>query len=239
MLACRFVALAAVAALGAAAACAAQTPPPQATPKAARVVSAPPAPRVVWQEHFNQPRVDWLDPFGHSAAQIARVYTVEHGWLHALHDGAEADAVPAIDFGKPFPDHPPPLEKIRALRWKWRVLRHPTTGDDPWLDVAASVYVVVKTPSLLFGGRGFKFGWLARPGARGTHQHGLLQIALRAAPPTREWQSESVDLCALYRAGYGACEGQHLLYVGVVTDADNTHSIAEADYTDFELSAVP
>lgn len=227
----------ALAALCALAGCA-SSPPPAPAPVVAPGAGSP-EPRVVWQQHFTQPRVGWLDPFGHSAAQIARVYTVEPGFLHARHDGAEEDAVPAIDFGRPFPDHPVALEKIRALRWRWRVLSHPAVGDDAWADVAASVYVVIKTPSLLFGGRGFKFAWLAHHGARGTHQHGLLQVELRAAPATHDWQSESVDLCARYRAEYGPCEGQHLLYVGVVTDADDTHSLAEADYTDFELVAVP
>lgn len=234
MLACRSVALGALCAIGGCA----SPPAPVARPVAPRPATGPGV-RTLWQERFAEPHVDWVDPFGHSAQQIARVYTVEHGFLHARHDGAEDDAVPAIDFGRAFQHHPAPLEKVRALGWKWRVLRHPAVGDDAWLDVAASVYVVIKTPSLLFGGKGFKFAWLARPGARGTHQHGLLQVALRTEPATREWRTESVDLCALYRAEYGPCEGQHVLYVGVVTDADNTRSVAEADYTDFKLRAVP
>jgi hypothetical protein len=97
------------------------------------------------------------------------------------------------------------------------------------------VYVVVKQPSLLFGGKGFKFGWLQAPGPSDTFQHGLLQVPLRSGPASERWQSEQVDLCALYREHYGPCEGEALRYVGVVTDADGTGSVAEAEYADFEV----
>ncbi len=69
---------------------------------------------------------------------------------------------------------------------------------------------------------------------------GLLQIPLRHDPAGQEWHEESVaDLCALYRRAFGPCEGEHVLYVGVMTDADGTHSVAEADYDDFELAEAP
>src|SRR5262249_7908195 len=148
------------------------------------------------------------------AEQLARVYAVRSdegaSFLHAQYDGAQPSRPPAMHYGKAFEERPPPLERVRALRWRWRALRHPTVTRDAWLHLAAGVYVVIRTPSLLFGGRGFKFGWLAKPGEVGTHQHGLLQIALRTEPATREWQSESVDLCGLYRTEYGDCEGEHV-----------------------------
>ena len=34
---------------------------------------------------------------------------------------------------------------------------------------------------------------------------------------------------------YGPCEGPHILYIGVVTDADGTKSIASGSYAGFEL----
>lgn len=204
-----------------------------------RAQAAPEDPSLGWQERFQAPQLDWVDPFGHDPSQILRVYSLETGrggaFLHARHDATVAAPPPAIDLGQPFQKDPVPLERVTALRWRWRVLQHPAVTDDPWLDVAASVYVVIKVPSLLWGGRGFKFGWLAEPGAKGTYQHGLLQIELRHDPAGPAWRSESVDLCALYRKEYGPCEGQFVRYVGVVTDADNTRSVASADYADFEL----
>lgn len=201
-----------------------------------------PVTRLAWSEGFRV-RPGWGDPSGHGAEELTRVYSVqregEASWLHARHD-AQSGKTPAMHFGHALANDGVPLEKVRALRFKWRVLQHPRVGADPWLDVGASVYVVFEKPGLFSGGKGFKLGWLAKPGPRGTHQRGLLQLALRADPSGPTWQSESVDLCALYRAEYGGgCAGQRVRYVGVVTDADGTKSVAEADYDDFELVLGP
>ena len=198
---------------------------------------------VTWREHFDHSPLGWVDPFDHGADKLARVYSVQHdgplAFLHAHYDGSADGHPPALDYGMAFKDHPVPLDKVRALRWRWRATRHPSVDGDAWVDCAASVYVVIKVPSMLVGGRGFKFGWLAKPGAQGTHQHGLLQVALRHDPAGPEWRSESVDLCGMYKREYGTCEGQHVLYIGVVTDGDGTKSVAEADYADFELVTGP
>ena len=195
----------------------------------------------LWQERFDHEPLGWVDPSRHGARELARVYSVEKAgercFLHARHDVTTSDPAPAMHYGRTFQSHPPPLDRVRALEWKWRVLRHPAVARDPWVDVAASVYVVIKVPTVL-PGKGFKFGWLAKPGPSGTKQRGLLQVGVRTDPAGREWRSESVDVCALYRKQFGPCEGQHVLYVGVVTDADGTKSLAEADYADFELLPV-
>jgi hypothetical protein len=198
---------------------------------------------VYWQEHFDHRPLGWLDPFEHKADTLFRVYSLQRDgdntvFLKAKHDATSGDRPPAMHYGHAFVTGAPPLDKVKALRWRWRVDRHPRVGDDAWEDMAAGVYVVVKQPSLLVGGKGFKFGWLAKPGETGTHQHGLLQIELRHDGAGSGWKSESVDLCALYRKEYGACEGQHVLYVGVVTDADGTRSVAEGDYADFAIDGI-
>ncbi len=196
-------------------------------------------PRILWSEGFDPQSFQWTDPLRHGADQVARIYSLgSEGplrFLHARYDGDASNRPKAVDYGRVLGDGAVPLEKVRALRWKWRALHQPAVTDDPWLDMAASVYVVMRAPSLFSGGRGFKFGWLARPGPTGKHQHGLLQIPLRADAPGPAWQSESVDLCALFQKEYGPCEGERVLYVGVVTDGDNTKSLAEADYASFEL----
>lgn len=198
-----------------------------------------------WSERFDGPSLDWVTPLGHRD-DLARIYDVVHepggSFLHARHDarpGQPQKPPPAIHYGRAWEDDPPPLDKVRSLSWKWRVHRHPDVKDDPWLDVAASLYVVVKQPSLLWNGKGFKFGWLAAPGPSDTHQRGLLQLPLRHDPASDEWRTERVDPCALYREHFGACEGEFVRYVGVVTDADGTKSVADADYADFELDVAP
>ncbi len=188
-----------------------------------------------WREGFDREPLGFVDPFHH-------VYTVQHegaeSFLHALQDETGAKT-PAMHYGEAFQTNPPPLDKVTALRWRWRVLRHPSVTSDPWQDVAASIYVIMRTPTMLRGGHGFKFGWLAKPGSNNDTQHGILELPLRHDPAGPEWRPESVDLCALYRAHFGPCEGEHVLYVGVVTDADGTKSVAEADYDDLELDGPP
>ncbi len=198
-----------------------------------------------WQEHFDHSPLGWVDPFDHGAAKLARVYSVGHegplSFLHARHDCSVDSHPPAMHYGMAFVHDPLPLERVRALRWRWRVRQHPRLepDDDAWLDMAAGVYVVMRTPSLFKGGKGFKFGWLAKPGRPGTYQHGLLQVPMRHDAAGADWREESVDLCALYRNEYGRCEGEHVLYVGVVTDADGTKSASEADYAEFALVVGP
>lgn len=193
---------------------------------------------VRWSEPFRAP-LDWASP-RQSTAQIRQVYGVrqEQGvdFLHAVHDAVPSEGKtipPAVHYGRAFRSPELRLADACNLSWRWRVPRHPTVGADAWQDVAASVYVVTRTPSLLSGGRGFKFGWLSKPGAVGTKQRGIVQIELRHDAASSAWKAEQVDLCDLYRTHYGAVGDERLLYVGVVTDADNTKSVAEADYADF------
>ena len=87
---------------------------------------------------------------------------------------------------------------------------------------------------------GFKFGWLSKPAPAGERQRGLLEESVRTDAAGPAWYAESVDLCALYQREYALpCRGEHVLYIGVTTDADGSRSVAEADYADFELDAVP
>lgn len=203
--------------------------------------SSPVAP--VWQERFEQLPADFESPSGHDVETVAKVYSAartEEGepFLAAHHDAAPRDGYwppPAVHFGHPFRDGQPPLGEACVLSWRWRVGQHPAISDDPWVDVAASVYVMIQPPGLLKGGQGFKFGWLAKPGPKGTDQRGLLQVELRHDPAGPAWHTETVNLCRLYRQAYGDPTEQRVLYVGVVTDADNTESVATAAYADFEL----
>jgi hypothetical protein len=205
--------------------------------------SSGPAPStVLWSEHFSGP-VDWTDPESHRSSELNRVYAIMRegslGYLHARHDCTAPSPPKAMHYGKVFGDHAIPLDKVTTLRWRWRAKVQPPVTGDPWLDMAAGIYVVMKTPSLFSRGRGFKFGWLAKPGPTGTYQRGILQVPLRSDPPSDKWSAESVNLCELYRHAFGPCEGEQVLYIGVTTDSDGTRSVAEGDYADFELRGAP
>jgi hypothetical protein len=196
---------------------------------------------VLWRESFTSP-LDWSNPGGRTGPELAQVFSITQeggrSLLRANHDASQDWSPGALHYGKVFPRTSIALDQVRALRWRWRARVHPVGTLDPWQDMALSVYVVIKAPSLFARGRGFKFGWLSKPGRSDNRQHGIVQVPVRTGGPTGEWQSEEVDLCAAYRQAYGPCEGQHVLYIGVVTDADGTKSIAAGDYADFELLGV-
>lgn len=200
--------------------------------------TAAPATRVYWEEHFRDP-LNWVAPFDESPKDVARVYSVAasdgFSFLHAHHDGAAPSPPKATHYGRAFA-RPIPLDKVQALTWRWRVTHHPAVTKDPWEDLGASLYVLVQRPSFFKNGKGYKFGWLARA-MPGGDQKGLREVALRSEPAGPEWKTEKVDLCALFRRDFGACEGEHLLYVGVLTDGDGTKSLAEGDYADFTVVA--
>lgn len=206
---------------------------PTASSSAGPVTATPP---VLWKESFAA-QLDWRDPQEHRAAVVGRVYSVQregpNAFLHARHDVTAKGAPPAVHFGKVFDGIP--LTRVRLLRWRWRARAQPAIHDDPWEDMAASIYVVTRAPTLLRKGRGFKFGWLAKPGPAQTYQRGLLQVPQRSDPASGQWQAEEVDLCSLYRRTFGPCEDAQIIYIGVLTDADGVKSIAEGDYADFEL----
>lgn len=194
----------------------------------------------MWRETFDGP-LAWGSPSRHDAQALSRVYSLAaeagEGFLRARHDATGAGPPPAMHYGHAFTRDAPRLDRTPLLRVRWRVRQHPAAERDPWLDLAASVYVVMKQPSLLSDGRGFKLGWVVASAPIGTRQRGLLQVPVRSDSASEAWKNDEVDLCALYRRTYGACEGQRIVYVGVVTDADGTKSVAEADYGEISLGS--
>jgi hypothetical protein len=199
---------------------------------------------LVWQEHFDHAPIGWANPvsLGGGAAELARVYSVrtdgEASYLHARHDFTGSSPPPALHYGHLFRDGAPDLDQTRSLTWRWRVTRHPSlaASQDAWVDVAAAILVVIRQPGALHSARGFKFGWLSKPSPVGERQRGLVEESVRTDPAGPDWKAESVDLCALYQREYALpCHGEHVLYIGVTTDADGSRSVAEADYADLEL----
>ena len=221
-------------------------PPPKAAEKPVPVEAEQKG--VLWQETFERPDIaslGWGSPSKSDEQELEAVFRIvtegDDHFLRALHDGRpETDGPEPPHFGRVWEEGALKLGDACRLSWRWRVRQHPAAGEDPWLDLGASLYVIFELPGLFSGAKGFKLGWLQKPGPKGTKQRGIVQVPLRVDPGTGEWHEESVDLCALYREYYGDDVSQvPLLYVGVVTDADDTESVAEADYTDLALSKTP
>ena len=175
--------------------------------------------------------------------EVRSIYSVEvdgdRNYLHAKYDVIRGKPKKAIHLGRVFGEKQVALSGVKYLEWRWRVRQQPSLVDslkeDPWLDMAVSVYVLIKKPSFIFNGQGFKFGWLAIKGPTNTTQRGLRQIQMRTGDLSGLWVEEQVDLCALYEKYYGSCDGEYVEYIGVMTDADGTKSIAEGDYSDLRV----
>jgi len=195
------------------------------------------SPKAVWSERMAGP-LDWASPSKHTAAEINAVFSLETRdgarVLHARHDARPGTKGPSpVHYGHAFAKAPR-LADACHLSFRWRVNQHPAVGADAWSDLGASVYVITRVPGVFSKGRGLKLGWTAKSAPTGTFQHGILQVPIRSGAAGGLVQ-EHVDLCAAYRAQWGDPADERIQYIGVVTDADGSKSVAEADYTDFVL----
>ena len=133
------------------------------------------------------------------------------------------------------------------LRWQWRVHSFPSGGDERQRatnDSAAGVYVVFPG-RLPFLPRVLKYVWSASApvGLRQpSPMYGDTKIIVIASGPTSEphqWRIQTVDVRRDYETLFGR-EVPTARGIGLLTDADETRSVAAADYTGFELlSSLP
>jgi hypothetical protein len=137
-----------------------------------------------------------------------------------------------------------PFEPARYpyLRWQWRVRRFPSGGDErakATNDSAAGVYVVFRG-RLPFLPRVLKYVWSAGApvGVRqSSPTYGDTKIIVIASGPARapdEWRMETVNVQADYTDLFGRAPSK-VRGIGVLTDANDTESIAAADYAGFQL----
>lgn len=176
------------------------------------------------------------------AAEAARVYQVVHeNGQQYLHADAEADSV---QIGLPVSFR---LTEYPLLSWRWRVAELPAGADErdaATNDSAAGVYVVFRGS---LGGllpRAIKYVWSARE-PRGTAipspRYPNAQIVVLESGPDEPgtWKTETVNVADDYRRLFQA-EPPEPQGIALLTDADNTHSRAVADYDDFRaLAATP
>ena len=138
-----------------------------------------------------------------------------------------------------------PFEPSRYpyLRWRWRVRECPTGADErrkSTNDSAAGVYVVF--PGRFFIPRTLKYVWSSTLPV-GTRQSSpassstkiiVLESGIAGEPA---WRTVTVNVQQDYTALFGepapAARG-----IGILTDSNDTSSVAAADYADFQLLTV-
>jgi hypothetical protein len=136
------------------------------------------------------------------------------------------------------------LDEYPHLRWRWRARQFPKGGNEKYIrtnDAAAAVYVVWKASSLMRV-KSIKFTWSASLDV-GTHiskRFALDHVHVmqnQTSAKTGKWIEETVDVRALFRKYYNPTDGklEQPIAIALLTDSDNTNSVAEADYDDFVL----
>lgn len=169
----------------------------------------------------------------HSGAEeVYRVSRQENEAFLAARSKGEAVAI-AKEFKYRLQDYP-------YLSWEWRVLCLPQGAEESkkeLADSAAGVYVIFEgwvSPNTL------KYVWSSSlPQGQTTESPYAATtkiIVLESGPEKKgEWVAEKVNVLEDYRRLFGQEPGQ-VQAIGLMSDSDNTRSIAEADYRRLQVS---
>jgi hypothetical protein len=134
---------------------------------------------------------------------------------------------------------------VERIRFRWRAWVLPIRGNEcapNHGDAAANLYIVWKrglrwySVKLVWSSEG-KVGMTCRS-TRNLFTASD-SIIVRVGPPTGEWFEQEIEPAALYRAhfegGNPSAEVPELQGIGILTDGDQTHSTAAADFGGFVL----
>lgn len=136
-------------------------------------------------------------------------------------------------------ERPWDLQEYPVLTWRWRPRVFPERSDErhgSTNDSALGVYVGF--PRSFVAVKSVKYVWsrIVPAGTTASASSGLTRmLVLRTGPaePGR-WYEERADVRADYRRLFGDEPGKPR-GIGLLTDADDTRSVAEGDYADFRV----
>jgi Protein of unknown function (DUF3047) len=126
------------------------------------------------------------------------------------------------------------------LAWSWRAHQFPDGGDERESKTNDSVLAVYAVwPNNSWSAKSLKYVWSAVV-PKGTHltsSKGLTQVrVLKSGKEGQgEWVNERVNVADDYKRYFGGDEVPKVEGVAVLTDADDTKSVARGDYADFRL----
>jgi hypothetical protein len=127
-----------------------------------------------------------------------------------------------------------------VLRWSWRPRTFPAGGDErrsKTNDSALAVYAVWPQSSVAV--KSLKYVWSASvpPGTGLESSRGLTQVRVLRNGKTgaRGWVEERVNVADDYKRLFREQTVPKAAGIAVLTDADDTKSVAEGDYADFRL----
>lgn len=152
-------------------------------------------------------------------------------FLHALSKGLGIQAAKQYEWDpKAYP----------LLVWSWRPVEFPVGSDERQSrtnDSAVSVYAVF--PHTAWSVKTLKYIWsLVVPvGTRLSSSAGLTQVlVIRNGTDTKgSWHEEKVNILEDYRKFFNEAEVPKASGIAVLTDSDDTKSIAQGDYANFRV----
>ncbi len=126
------------------------------------------------------------------------------------------------------------------LAWSWRPIEFPAGSDERQSktnDSAVSVYAVF--PHTSWSVKSIKYIWSAvvPVGARLSSSAGLTQVLVIRNGTDRKgsWTEERVNILQDYKKFFDEAETPKASGIAVLTDSDDTKSIAQGDYANFRL----
>ena len=133
-------------------------------------------------------------------------------------------------------------QRYPILTWCWRVKILPPGGDerfDHTNDSAAGLYVIF-SENWIGMPRQIKYVWSTTLAQGTTGRRNKVGrpffVVLEGGEEKRgQWAFEQVDLVADHQRFYGKPPSENTLGLGMLTDANSTHSYAEADYADLRV----
>jgi hypothetical protein len=131
------------------------------------------------------------------------------------------------------------LDAYPVLAWSWRPRVFPARADERSSgtnDSVLAVYMLVPY-SRIRGPKAVKYIWSERVPVetRLSSNGGLTQVRVLASGTEKrgEWVDERVNVLADYKQFFGTSETPKPAGIAVLTDSDDTHSVAEGDYANF------
>jgi hypothetical protein len=131
------------------------------------------------------------------------------------------------------------LNEYPVLAWAWRARQFPEGADErksATNDSVVSVYVLVPH-SKVRGPKAVKYVWSERVpvGERLNSNSGLTQVrVLRSGRDgAAEWRDEKVNVRDDYLSFFSESNAPRTAGIAVLTDADDTRSVAAGDYANF------
>ena len=204
---------------------------------AAALLTAPAgAQECVTIDNFSKGKVGEFPPDWKPRKDSGReVYSIQDKdglrFLHALAKGLGIQAAKQYEWDpKAYP----------ILAWSWRPVEFPAGSDERQSktnDSAVSVYAVF--PHSPVSVKSLKYIWSAvvPVGTRLSSSGGLTQVLVirRGADKKGGWTEERVNVLENYKKFFDEAETPKASGIAVLTDSDDTKSVAEGDYANFRV----